>query len=859
MTEEEVRGLAGLGEAEAAERLRRDGPNELPSARPRTLLDIGLEVVRQPMIALLVACGAVYLVLGDVREAAVLLASVFVVIGISLYQTQKTDRALDALRDLSSPRALVLRDGRERRIPGREVVRGDLLVLSEGDRVPADGTVLWANNLRVDESLLTGESVPVDKAAAAAEGPPARPVGNDTVSLYSGTLAVAGQGVMRVDATGAATALGRIGRSLEKEEEGATSLERQVAVFVRVLGTVGVALCVAVALVYGLAREQWLGGILAGLALAMALMPEEFPVILTLLLTLGAWRIARRHVLVRRLAALEALGATTVLCVDKTGTLTENRMAVRALAADGTRVTSLDGPGALPPPLGRLLEFAVLASERNPFDPMERAIRDAGSARLPDPERWTLVREYPLSPALLAMSHVWTAPEGDGWVVAAKGAPEAIVDLCHLDEARTAAVTREVAALAEDGLRVLGVAGVVVQSGALPKGQHDFPFELLGLVGLADPVRPAVPAAVAACYRAGIRIVMITGDYPATARHIAAEIGLVPRDEVISGAELDAMDAAELARRIPTVNVFARVVPEQKLRLVHALRAHGHVVAMTGDGVNDAPALKAADIGIAMGGRGTDVAREAADLVLVDDDFSSIVQAVRLGRRVYDNIRKAMAYVLAIHVPIAGVSLLPVLLGWPLVLLPVHIVFLELIIDPACSIAFEAEPEEADVMDRPPRPPAEPVFRVGTIVEKLFEGVLALLVVCGALLFAVQAGYGDDRTRTIAFSTLVLVNLALILANRSESRSALRTLGVPNPVLGWIAAGAVLVLALGVTMPPLRSVLRLAALSPADVAVIVGAAAFGLLGLDLLAAIARRGDARPGATLAGPAEGTRAR
>jgi Ca2+-transporting ATPase len=796
------------------------------------------------MILLLIACGTVYVMLGDLREASVLLASVFVVIGITLYQDQKSERALEALRDLSSPRALVIRDGRERRIAGREIVTDDLVVLSEGDRVPADGTVLWSVNLTVDESLLTGESVPVRKVTGREDPPPAPPGGDDSPFVYSGTLVVGGQGVARVTATGLGTELGKIGTTLRGVDDGETRLQREVHGFARILAIVGIVLCALVATLYGLLRHSWLDGALAGLALAMSVMPEEFPVMLTLFLAIGAWRIARRNVLVRRMPALEALGATGVLCVDKTGTLTENRMAVQALSVEGEHY---DVPGRaaepLPEPFHRLVEFAVLASQQSPFDPMERSINELARSRLAGTEHlhetWTLEREYPLSRELLAMSHVWRATRGGGWIVAAKGAPEAIADLCHLDAAADARVTEDTTALADRGLRVLGVAAAPFPSAILPPAQHDFVFGFLGLIGFVDPVRPTAPAAVAECYRAGIRTVMITGDYPGTARHVAAQIGITPREHVLTGTDLDRMDDRMLAARVATANVFARIVPEQKLRLVRAFRAAGEVVAMTGDGVNDAPALKAAHIGIAMGQRGTDVAREAADLVLLDDDFSSIARAIRLGRRVYDNIRKGSGYVMAIHVPIAGIALVPVALDWPLVLLPIHIVFLELIIDPACSIVFEAEPDEADVMDRPPRPSTERLFERRTVVVAALQGLLAFALVFVLLGYSVRAGYGDDRSRALVFSTLVLTNLGLILANRSSSRSAVAMLRVPNAALWWVVGGALGVLALGLSVAPVRAIFRFGVPSGLDVVTVFAAGGIALLGFDMLKRLAR--------------------
>lgn len=726
--------MTGLSDAEVARRLQQHGYNELPSTKGRSILATAWDVVREPMFLLLLACGTIYLLMGDVQEALMLLGFVFVVLGITLYQERKTERALEALRDLSSPRALVIRGGERKRIAGREVVRDDLLVLAEGDRVPADAVVLSCGNLSTDESLLTGESVPVRKVPWDGVREMSRPGGEDLPFVFSGTLVVQGQGIAKVRATGIQTEMGNIGKALQTVQVEGTRLQQEVGRLVRYIALVGLTLCTAVVVLYGLTRGDWLHGFLAGITLAMALLPEEFPVVLTVFLALGAWRLAKMKVLARRVPVIETLGSATVLCVDKTGTLTVNRMSIRKLAVDGTVHDVEQQAGqALPESFHEIVEFGILASQRDPFDPMEKAFHDLGNARLAQTEHlhadWTLERGYPLSPSLLAMSHVWKSPTGQDYVLAAKGAPEAIADLCHLSAERTQAIGDQVAAMAQDGLRVLGVARGVFGQKNLPGEQHDFTFEFLGLVGLADPVRPTVPVAVEECYTAGIRVVMITGDHRKTAQSIARQAGLKPLDEIITGPELEKMDKAELQQRVRTVNVFARTVPEQKLRLVNALKANGEVVAMTGDGVNDAPALKAAHIGIAMGGRGTDVAREAASLVLLNDDFSSIVQAVRMGRRIFDHLQKAMTYIVAVHVPIAGMSLIPVMFGWPLALLPVHILFLELVIDPACSVVFEAEPEEEDLMRRHPRSTKKPLFGREILGLGLLQGASVLLIV----------------------------------------------------------------------------------------------------------------------------------
>ena len=818
--------MEGLTAAEVAERLARDGFNEIPGRDGRHLARIAGDVLREPMFGLLVACGVIYYLLGDPNEAVILLGFVVLVAVITVYQEQKTEYALRALRDLSSPLALVIRDGTRQRIPGREVVRGDLVVLSEGDRVPADATLRSSAHVSADESLLTGESVPVRKRARDDAPPRARPGGEDLPFVFAGTLITRGQGVAEVIAVGADTEMGRIGKALASVEPERSALQRETGRLVRLLLVVAVALCVIVVVAYGATRADWLGGFLAGLTLAMAILPNEFPAVLAIFLALGAWRISQKNVLTRRIPALEALGAATVLCVDKTGTLTQNRMTVQRLACAGRSYDVPREDGAIPEAFHEVVEYGILASQRDPFDPMEKAFQDLGTRRLAGTEHlhpnWTLVRQYPLSEKLLALSHVWRSPDGVDYVIAAKGAPEAIADLCHLDGVRTAAIHADVAVMAVAGLRVLGVARARFRDGTLPPEQHDFEFEWVGLAGLADPIRPAVPDAIRECRAAGIRVVMITGDHPETARAVAREIGLRERAGVLTGPELDTLDDTVLRQRAGAVDIFARVVPEQKLRLVRALQANGEVVAMTGDGVNDAPALKAADIGIAMGGRGTDVAREAAALVVLDDDFSSIVAAIRLGRRVFDNLRNAMAYVLAVHVPIAGISMVPALLGLPLVLLPVHVAFLHMIIEPACSVVFEMEGEEAAVMRRPPRNPRDPLFGRALVGWSLLQGASVLLILSAVFLATLERA-DETEARALTFTTLIVANLALILTNRSWSRTLWASVRQQNRALWWVVASALGMLGVVLYAPALREIFRMAPLHGDDLLLCLGA------------------------------------
>jgi Ca2+-transporting ATPase len=789
------------------------------------------------LLLLLIGTTAFYLLIGDLHEGLLLAVLTVVDLGIVVYQDLKTERVLESLRDLASPRALVIRDGVQRRIPGREVVPGDVVIVSEGDRVPADAELRSAHELKVDESLLTGESVPVAKSPAPTPtADPMRPGGDGTPFIFSGSLVVHGGGVATVRATGANTEMGRIGVSLSQMSFEETRLRRGTRSLARDLGIFAAVVSALVIVLQGMRADDWLGAILAGATTAMSLMPEEIPVVLTVFLTLGAWRISRRNVLTRQVAAIENLGTATVLCTDKTGTLTLNRMAVTKLCIDGETV-DLQPQTTLSQKATLVLATAAKASEILPTDPMERAFHNAASEHgLASPT--APVRIYGLSPGLLAVTFVRAGAAGP-YDVAAKGAPEAILSLCSLDEDRRRAVLEQTSAMAGQGLRVLAVAAAA-HDGALPTTPRGFAFRFLGLAGLSDPVRETVPAAVAECREAGIRVVMITGDYPATARAIARQAGIDASGDILTGQQLDELSDEALAKILPRANVFARVLPQQKLRIVSALKALGQVVAMTGDGVNDAPALKAANIGIAMGGRGADVAREAAALVLLDDAFESIVAAIRMGRRIFDNLRKALSYILAVHVPIAGLALIPLLFGWPIVLFPVHVVFLELIIDPACSIAFEAEPEEPDTMRRGPRAASASLFDRRDVIVGLAQGTIGLLGVLAVYALVLERSVAEEQARAMAFAGIVTVNIGLILANRSRWASLGDSLARHNPFLWWIVSAAIGILLIAIYVPPISELFRFAPLGPDQLLLAFAPAAFMLAATEVLKLLRRR-------------------
>ena len=816
---------AGLTATVASARLASDGPNELPRAGRRSILRIALEVLREPMLALLLAGGVAYLLLGDRVEALILLSFALFSITVTVVQETRTEHVLEALQDMSAPRALVIRDGARTRIAGREVVRDDLIVLEQGDRIAADALLIEATDLQTDESLLTGESLPVGKVAATGDAAVAahRPGGEGQATVYSGSLVVRGTGIARVLATGPHSEIGQIGQSLATLDTEAPRLHAEINRIVMLCAIAGGVVALTVVVLFGLLRGTWIEAVLAGIAIGMSLLPEEFPVVLTVFLAMGSWRIGKVGVLTRRAAAIETLGSATVLCTDKTGTLTENRMSVAELWLTSGETAHVGPDGAIATVFGALVKTAALASAAEPTDPMEIALHKV--AVVTDQSGATLVHAYALRPELLAMANAW---DNHGVLtLSAKGAPEAIAGLCDLAPCALARMTAAVEVMALRGIRVLAVATATPRDRNWAASQHDYDFTLTGLVGLADPLRASVSDAVAQCRTAGIRVVMITGDYAATARTIATEAGIAD-GAVLTGADLETFDKAKLAEHLKTVTVFARIMPEQKLRIVQAFKAAGEIVAMTGDGVNDAPSLKAAHIGIAMGKRGTDVAREASAMVLLEDDFGSIVQSVRLGRRIYDNIRKAMAFIFAVHVPIAGLALLPLVLDMPILFGPIHIALLEMVIDPVCALVFEAEREEPDIMARRPRDPAEPLFALQMIGWSVLQGGLAFAILATVFLVESWAGMAEVELRALIFFALITQIVALILVNRSFGTSLGAAVFRHNVALRYVLAAIVVVTALILFVPWAQTLLKFGSIAWLDMVLAAG------LGVGLL-------------------------
>ena len=805
----------GLTSLEAARLLTEFGPNSVESDTSRSRLSETFAVLREPMLLLLLAAGLISFFLADLTDAILLMFTVVIVLGISIYQQQRTNRALAALKELTAPLAHVVRDGLEVRISSRDVVPGDLIILSEGDRVVADAELVTVSSLECDESLLTGESIPITK-------------GTGEIA-FTGSLAVRGHGRARVFATGNETELGKIGKSIESIPYTRTHLQQSIDSIVKAIGGVALLTVIAIVIIYGVTRGNWLEGGIAAIAAAMALIPEEFPVILTLFMALGAWRMARVRVIARQAPAIEALGSVTVLCVDKTGTLTRNEMTVSEVQIDHRVIPAheaVDSEDGL-----QLLRIASLAAPKTPFDPMDKAFRELVDIEVIT-EGLISVAEFPVIKERLAYIHIWQ--QGPSLLVAAKGAPEHIAKLCGIEGIAIEEINQRVMSAGEKGLRVIAVATAVGEIGKT-ESIEGFEFQFLGLTFLKDPIRAGVPASVRECVTAGIRTIMITGDHPTTAKSIAQEIGLDHPNDVLTGSQLSILSDDELSEHVRRCQVFARVTPGDKLRLIRALQANGEVVAMTGDGINDAPALRAADIGIAMGGRGTDVAREAAHLIITDDDFTSIVAGVRRGRAIYANIQKAMTYVIAIHIPIFGMALVPVLVAdWPLILVPALIAFHEVIIDPASSIAFEVESPDPKIMSQPPRKPRSGIFDRREMLLALLQGLSIFALVFAIFIGNIASNTSEEKIRSLTFAALVIANVVLILINRSRTLTLWEALVKRrNVAIPWLIIGAMTLLLMLLNIPLLRDAFDLASLEWREYLLLLALSYLSVSWLDL--------------------------
>lgn len=824
--------MAGLTAVEAKRLQEQYGKNELTSQKKESFLRKVLHIICEPMFLLLIVASIIYFILGEPRDGAIMLVFVVGIISIDVIQEWKTDKTLNALKDLSAPHVTVIRDGKEQTIASADLVPGDLMLIVEGVKIPADGVVMKASDLCVDESSLTGEAEGVWKIPTEQAEPTTDYWRKDY--CYAGTLVTQGSGYISVDKIGAATEYGKIGMNVSAAPQEDTPLQKQTGSLVKLCAGIAAVLFAAVGFItwfnipdhtFG---DRLIESILSGITLAMAMIPEEFPVILTVFLSMGAWRLAKKNSLVRKLPSVETLGAVSVLCVDKTGTITMNQMTVQdTWAADGDEET--------------LIETMGLGCETDAYDPMEKAmLAHCASHGITTDHLFggRLITEYAFTNALKMMGHVW---HHDGEIlIAAKGSAERILTICELSDDSRKEAEDKINQMSCQGLRVIAVGLMKPATEAdIPAQITDCTLTLCGLIGLADPPRESVKADIAVCNKAGIRVVMITGDNGVTAASIAKKIGMPNSDHIITGDQLSQMSDEELQEKVKDVSIFSRVVPEHKMRIVKAFKENGEIVAMTGDGVNDAPALKYADIGIAMGKRGSEVSREAADLILMDDNFTTIVETVKDGRRIYDNIRKAVGYVFTIHIPIAFASLLAPLLGIApasLFLLPLHVVLLELIIDPTCSIVLERQPAERDIMERKPRNPNEKLLTTKTLLKSVLQGLVIFAASFGTY-FSMLSQNPDNAplARTMGLAIVMLANLFLVQVNSSDRDFAIQSFFrlIKDKVMWTVNIGTIAGLLLFL-YTPLCGFLKLAPLSAGQFFSAVGIAAIAVLWYEVV-------------------------
>jgi len=818
---------AGLTTPEALQRLEQFGKNELTPQKKESFFHKVLHIICEPMFLLLLVAAGIYFILGEPRDGAIMLVFVIGIISIDVIQEWKTDKTLNALKDLSAPHVKVIRDGQELTIASVDLVPGDLMMVYEGVKIPADGIVIKCSDLCVDESSLTGEAEGVWKITTENVDPSSDYWRKDY--CYAGTLVTQGTATIQVDKIGATTEYGKIGTNVAAAPDEPTPLQKQTGSLVKLCAGIAAVLFALVGVVtyinipdhaFG---DRLIESILAGITLAMAMIPEEFPVILTVFLSMGAWRLAKKQSLVRKLPAVETLGAVSVLCVDKTGTITMNQMTVQdTWAIDGN--------------VDNLCEVMGLGCETDAYDPMEKAMLTHCEKVGFSKEHLfggQLITEYAFTNELKMMGHVWY--HDAEIIIAAKGSPERILTICDLSSEELLVVDNKIREMSEQGLRVIAVGMMKPATEAeIPPEITDCQLTLCGLIGLADPPRESVKNDIALCTKAGIRVVMITGDNGITAASIAKKIGMPNSDHIITGDMLNDMTDEELCAKVKDVSIFSRVVPEHKMRIVKAFKENGEIVAMTGDGVNDAPALKYADIGIAMGKRGSEVSREAADLILMDDNFSTIVYTVRDGRRVYTNIQKAVGYVFTIHIPIALAALLAPLLGvgpGSLLLLPLHVVLLELIIDPTCSIVLERQPAESDIMERKPRDPKEKLLNASILLKSIAQGLVLFAASFGTYYYVLgQNPENPELARTMGFAIIMLANLFLVQVNSSDHDFAFQSMKrLAKDKVMWAVNIGTLVGLFIILYTPLNAFLKLAPLTVSQFFI-----AFGIAGVSVL-------------------------
>lgn len=809
----ELRTLKGLSAAEVLLRREQFGKNIFQQGVSRRFVHIVWDIAREPMFILLFIACALYFILDETGEGLMMLAAIVFVAAISIYQEVRSSHAVEALKQFTEPKVTVIRGGEKLVIASEDLVPGDIMLLEEGMKIPADALILQENDLSVNESIITGESLPADKHER--EG---------FNILYQGTTINSGKCIASVTATGIDTVLGKLGKSVGGYQPPKTLLQLQVNAFVRRFALFGFTGFIIIFLVNLFQYHDWAASLLFALTLAMSAIPEEIPVAFSSFMALGAYKMSRFGIISRQPQIVENLGAVSVICLDKTGTITENRMQVKTIYDYGTNeLTDLDENTYLKNET--VLHFAVLASEINPFDAMEKAIREAYNMKAGhrQGEQLTMIYEYPLQGQPPMMTHVYKS--GDIKIAAAKGAAERVIEVCHLPDEDIKKLTGHIKSLASKGYRVIGVAGAIHDQPELPDTHDGFAWKFKGLIALYDPPKSNVAEVLKDFYNAKIEVKLVTGDYPETAMNIAAQTGIARHSRCITGQQVMNMNHSELREKAKDTNIFARMFPDAKLKLIDALKANGEIVAMTGDGVNDGPALKSASVGIAMGEKGTEIARQAADLILTDDNMERIVIAIREGRKIYSNFKKAIRYIISIHIPIILVASLPLLFGWayPNIFTPVHVIFLELIMGPTCSIFFEREPVEKTIMLQHPRDRKSGLFTRDEILISITQGLVIAVTALLLYYFFMNDGASLEETRTIIFTMLIISNVFLTFVNRSFTQTISHTIRYKNNLAPFILIISAAFLAALHFIPGVRSLFQLAPVTPLQFWICFGA------------------------------------
>ena len=805
--------LKGLTDHEIAASRKRHGYNRIDTALESSTLQVLVRILKEPMLVLLFAISVIYVIIGDYGEALFMFVAIVAVSAISFYQDNRSRKALEALEKLNEPLSRVIRNGRVVEIPTHEIAVGDLCITEEGKMINADGTIVHSNDFSVNEASLTGESLSVFKSSD-----------SDNNRVYSGTVTVSGLAVFNVEEIGTETRLGKIGVSITGIKEEVSPLQRQIGRFVKAMAVAGIVIFILVCAVNYFHTRNLLGSLLNGLTLAMSVLPEEIPVAFTTFMALGAWKLMRQGIIIKRSSVVETLGSTTVICTDKTGTITENTMHLKQLydyRTDRTFDETEFGDAAL----AELIGYAMWSSEPVPFDPMEQTLHRVYEQTQTDDRRkaYTLFHEYPLEGKPPMMTHLFEDAEKHR-IVAAKGAPEAILQVSALPEVEKAKIRMLIREFGKQGYRVLGVAGTDFEGNDFPEKQQEFRFEFLGLVVFYDPPKKGIDDVFRHIYAAGIQVKVITGDNTDTTTTIAAQAGIRDAGSTIEGKEIMACTDEVLRREAQEKVLFTRMFPEAKLAVVNALKQDGGVVAMLGDGVNDAPALKAAHIGVAMGSKGTEIAKAAASLVIVDDDLGKLITAIAAGRRIYANIKKAVQYIISIHIPIILTVSLPLFLGWvfPQIFTPVHVIFLELIMGPTCSIVYENEPMEKDTLQRKPRRMTDTFLNWRELAISIVQGLAITVGVLFVYQWMVKLGGSETQTRAVVFTTLIFANILLSFTNRSFHYSLFESFKNRNVLFAAFTGLTLVLLAAILYVPVLAGFFKVTALRAGD----IGMAAF---------------------------------